>query len=117
MTAAWGIGIIAEVKSSICIPVPKDQLAAFCEKWQVDKLALFGSVLRDDFRPNSDVDVLVDFAPASEHSLRDLTAMTRELEAIFGRSVDLVERRAVEHSDNYIRRRHILESAEVIYGS
>jgi predicted nucleotidyltransferase len=78
-------------------------------------LALFGSVLRDDFRPDSDVDVLVTFAPEAHHGLFDLVDMEDELSVIFGRRVDLVERPGVERSENYIRRRSILRSAQPVY--
>lgn len=66
------------------------------------QMALFGSVLRDDFGPESDVDVLVSFAPDARWSLFDLVAMQNELKTTVGREVDLVERSAVEQSENYI---------------
>ena len=72
-------------------------------------------MLRDDFGPGSDVDVLVDFDEGEEPGLMDLVAIQDELSQILGRPVDLVERQAVEHSENYIRRRHILGTAETIY--
>ena len=72
-------------------------------------------MLRDDFRPDSDVDVLVQFEPEAHHSLFDLVHMQEELKAVFGREVDLVDRRSVESSENYIRRRHILSTAEPVY--
>lgn len=97
------------------IPVDRERIADFCRRWQITEFALFGSVLREDFRPDSDVDVLVTFAPEVRHSLFDLVHMQDELELIFGRKVDLVERRAVEYSENYIRRRHILSSVEPVY--
>lgn len=93
----------------------QDKLAVFCREWRIVELALFGSGLRDDFRPESDVDILVTFAPGTRWSVFDLVAMQEELQDLVGRKVDLVERRAVEKSENYIRRRHILESAESIY--
>ena len=77
---------------------------------------LFGSVLRADFTPESDVDVMVEFDPAARWSLLDIVDMSDELSNALGRSVDVVERSAVEQSDNYIRRRHALKSAELIYG-
>jgi predicted nucleotidyltransferase len=83
----------------------------------VTELALFGSILRDDFRPDSDVDVLVSFAPDAHWSLLDLVEMENELRRIFGRDVDLVERRAIEKSENYIRRKSILQNARVIYAA
>src|SRR6266481_4612089 len=97
------------------IPFPVDQIAAFCQKWKITELALFGSVLRDDFRPESDVDVLVSFAPDAEWSLFDIVNMQEELEKAFGRKVDLVSRRGLEASRNYIRRKAILSSSEVIH--
>ena len=99
------------------IDIPKEEVAAFCRRWQIKELALFGSALRDDFRPDSDVDVLVQFDPEARHTLFDMVFMQEELERIFGRKVDLVSRRGIETSRNYIRRRAILESAEVVYES
>ena len=94
---------------------PSDQIAGFCRRWGITEMALFGSVLRDDFGPNSDIDVLVIFEPNARWSLFDLVRMEDELAHILGRRVDLVERRSVERSENYIRRRNILSGAETIY--
>lgn len=99
------------------IAIPQGELAAFCRRWQVTELALFGSVLREDFQPDSDVDVLVQFDPEAQHTLFDLVRMQEELERILGREVDLVERAAIERSRNYLRRRAILRSAEVIHAA
>ena len=96
------------------VELPREQLSAFCRRWRITELALFGSALRDDFRPDSDVDLLVTFESDAPWSMLDLVAMEFELEELFGRGVDLVERAAIEQSDNWIRRRHILESAEPI---
>jgi hypothetical protein len=93
------------------------QIAQFCRKWQVAELSLFGSALRGDFRPESDVDVLVDFAPETRRTLFDLVEMEEGLRRIFGREVDLVEKKAVEESENYIRRRAILSTARVVYAA
>ena len=71
--------------------------------------------LRDDFRPDSDIDLLVSFSPRAKISLFDLVRMQNELKEIFGRDVDLVERRAIEKSENYIRRKSILENLKIIY--
>ncbi len=76
---------------------------------------MFGSVLRDDFRPGSDIDVLVAFAPEARWSLFDMVEMQEALERIVGRKIDLVEREAVERSENYIRRNRILGSLLPIY--
>ncbi len=99
------------------IVIPKDAIAAFCEKWRIVELALFGSVLREDFRRDSDIDVLVTFAPDAGHSLFDLVHIQDELRALFGREVDLVERAGIESSRNYLRRKAILEQAEVVYAA
>ncbi|HJY79678.1 MAG TPA: nucleotidyltransferase family protein [Candidatus Binatia bacterium] len=100
---------------SVRIPISREKIAEFCRRWKITEFALFGSVLRDDFRPDSDVDVLVTFAPDAEWSLFDDVDMEEELSAIFGRKVDLVSRRAVERSDNWIRRKAILSTAELVY--
>ena len=97
------------------IDIPQEEIAAFCKRWQVTELALFGSVLRDDFGPDSDVDVLVRFKEEARHTLFDLDRMEEELTTVFGRKVDLVSWRGVEQSQNYIRRKAILQSAETIY--
>ena len=97
------------------ISVDQERLADYCRRWSVVDIAFFGSVLRDDFRPDSDVDVLVKFAPGARISLFDLTHMQDELAEILGREVDLVEREAVEQGENYIRRKHILSNMEPVY--
>lgn len=96
------------------IDISKEKVAV-CRKWKITELALFGSVLRDDFRPDSDVDVLVTFEPDTHYSLFDLVHAQDELKAILGREVDLVEKKSVERSENYIRRKHILSSLESVY--
>ena len=103
--------------SSVRIELPADQIAVFCRRWGIVELSLFGSVLRDDFRDESDVDVLVSFAPSAERSLLDHVAMQDELSELLGRKVDLVSRRAIEASSNRIRREAILASLEPIYGT
>jgi uncharacterized protein len=99
------------------IDIDMSRIAEFCRKWKITELALFGSVLRDDFRPDSDVDVLVTFSAEAHWSLWDSTAMEEELASVLGRKVDLVSKRAVEGSRNWIRRRAILGSAEVLYAA
>jgi len=90
-------------------------LESFCRKHGIVELSFFGSVLRDDFRDDSDVDVLVTFAPDAKLSLFDLVRIEDEASAILGRNVDLVVRSEVERSENYIRRRHILSHMERVY--
>jgi uncharacterized protein len=97
------------------IDLPMDEIDAFCRRWQITELSVFGSVLRDDFRPDSDVDFLVTFAPEARWSLFDLVKMQEELEGLTGREVDLVEKASIERSHNWIRRREILGTADPIY--
>jgi len=99
----------------IRIEVPKQPIAAFCEKWRISHLALFGSVLREDFRPDSDVDLLVTFAPQADWKFEQLLEIKQELEGLIGRPVDLVEKRVIEESPNYIRRKNILAHMEPIF--
>ncbi len=100
---------------SIQIAIPHDALRAFCQRWRVSELALFGSAVQGNFRPDSDIDMLVRFTPDTRWTLLDFVQMRDELSDIFGRRVDLVTRRAVEASKNPLRRKAILESAQVIY--
>ncbi len=104
-------------RTKIRIPIPRKRLAEFCRRWKITELSLFGSVLRGDFRPSSDIDLLVSFSPRAKISLFDLVRMQNELKEIFGREVDLVERRAIEKSENYIRRKSILSNTRVIYAA
>jgi uncharacterized protein len=97
------------------ITLPMDQVAEFCRRWKIRELAIFGSFLRDDFRPDSDLDFLCTFADDVPWTLFDLVTMDQELTAIVGRPVDLVDRRSIEKSENWIRRRAILGTAEAIY--
>ncbi len=94
--------------------LPKHKIADFCRKWKVIELALFGSVLSKDFRPDSDIDVLVSFSEDAKWSLFDIVRMQNELNEIFGREVDLVEKDAIR---NPFRRHSILRSKEVIYAA
>src|SRR5437868_389719 len=105
------------MSSQLQIMIPRAAVADFCRRWRVTEFCLFGSVLRDDFRPDSDIDVLLTFAPDSWHSVFDLMRMEKELAELFGRRVDLVDRGVLEASPNYIRRRQILESAEPVYAA
>ena len=90
-------------------------LQAFCQRWRIERLDVFGSALRDDFGPDSDIDLLVVFAPDVPWTLFDEAKMQEELESLAGRRVDLISRRAVEESPNWIRRKAILETAEPLY--
>lgn len=94
------------------IDIDREQIADFCRRWKIRELALFGSVLRDDFRPDSDVDVLVTFDPDAPWSYWEWPDMMDELERMFGRKVDLVEKRGVK---NPYMRHEILTSREKVY--
>ncbi len=100
------------------LKLPLLEIEAFCKKWAILEFALFGSILTDRFKSNtSDVDVLVTFDPANSYSLFDLGSMQADLEDLFGRKVDLVERPVIEKSLNPIRKNSILSSAKVIYAA
>jgi hypothetical protein len=92
-----------------------ETLAHLCQQHQIIELALFGSVLRDDFRSDSDIDILVTFVPDARISLLDLVEIQAQLSELFNRSVDLIEKSTIETSPNWIRRQEILSSATVIY--
>jgi len=96
------------------VDIPIERMEDFCRKWKIREFSLFGSVLRDDFGPDSDVDVLVSFDPAATWDLFDLVAMRDELMAMFGRAVDLVEKEGLR---NPFRQRRILSTREVIYAA
>ncbi len=97
------------------IEIPVDQITKFCQRWKVRELALFGSVLGEDFRPDSDIDILISFVPDNCWTLFDRVDMQDELTEIFGRKVDLVNKKGIERSRNYLRKDNILGSAKVIY--
>ncbi|RJP36419.1 MAG: DNA polymerase subunit beta [Phycisphaerales bacterium] len=96
------------------IPIDQRRIAEFCRRWRIVEFSLFGSVLRDDFGPDSDVDVLVSFEQEAPWSLFDLVDMTDELKTLFGRDVDLVEQAALR---NPFRRHAILTGKQVIYAA
>ena len=104
------------VKLAIALSMKK--LKPFCQHWQIQELAVFGSVLRKDFRlDESDVDFLALFDPSSRWSLLDRVRMESELEALLHRPVDLLDREEVEASPNWLHRQIILQSARVIYAA
>ncbi|MDE2740743.1 MAG: nucleotidyltransferase family protein [Gemmatimonadota bacterium] len=96
------------------IDIPKEEIAAFCQRNHIRRMALFGSVLRDDFTPESDVDVLVEFEPSQTPGLEFIT-MQNELSEILGRQVDMYTFKGVESNRNWLLREEILNSAEVQY--
>lgn len=114
MPLPYNAAMVASASVSARLPFDADRIAAFCHKWRVRELSLFGSVLREDFRSDSDVDVLVELQPDHGLSLYDWVDMIEELEGIFGRPVDLVSKTAMR---NPIRRKAILESHRVIHAA
>jgi predicted nucleotidyltransferase len=100
--------------SHIAIDYDKEKLRDFCRKWKITEFSLFGSVVREDFGPESDVDVLVTFAPEGRWSLFDMSDMKDELRSLFGRDVDLLTRRAVKGGLNPIRKTSILSAAVML---
>jgi len=97
---------------NVKITLEREKIAEFCQRWKITEFALFGSVLRDDFRPDSDVDVLVTFDPDAEWSLFDLVQIQDELGEVLGRKVDLVEKKGLR---NPFRRHSILKTRRVVY--
>ena len=100
---------------SIGIDIDQDRLADFCQKWKIVELALFGSVLREDFGLESDVDFLATYLPEARWSLFDIMDAEEELAAIVGRKADLINRSVIERSENWIRRKAILNNAKTIH--
>ena len=96
------------------IAIPTEQVAEFCQRNQILRLALFGSVLRDDFTPESDVDILVEFEPDARIGLAFITVQD-ELSGILGSQVDLHTFRGIESNRNWLLREEILGSAEAVY--
>jgi hypothetical protein len=99
---------------SLKISIDHKKIEAFSQKWKIVEFAVFGSVLRDDFRPDSDVDVLVTFGPGGGITFDNRVDMLDELKAIFGREVGLVEKKAIY---NPFRRHSILKTKEVLYAA
>ncbi len=97
------------------LTITSEELFDFCQRWQVSELALFGSILRDDFHAGSDIDVLVSYQPTAKRGLFEKIRMQEELSSLLHRDVDLVSKKAIEQSHNWLRRKNILDSAEVIY--
>jgi len=99
------------------IEVDSVQLRALCAKWQIVRLGAFGSVLRSDFHEGSDVDLLVDFAPDAKPSLFDLYEAEVEFALLFGRPVELVSRKGLLASSNWIRKDEILDTAVDLFAA
>lgn len=113
---------LSKVRSELVyqrLDITPEQLANFCEKWNIEELALFGSVLRDDFRAGgydpSDLDFLYLFDRDAMHSLFDVMHLREELEGLLHRKVDFVSKTAIQNSRNWLRRQEILGSGVIIY--
>jgi uncharacterized protein len=91
------------------------EISKFCEEWQIVEMALFGSVLSEDFKVDSDIDIIVKFAPKAPQGLLTLAKIKHQLETTIGREVDIALKESVENSENWIRRNEILKTARVIY--
>lgn len=92
------------------------EIAQFCDRWHILEFALFGSVLREDFDPiSSDVDILATFDPAFDRGLKQAMQMQDELEDLCSRKVDILSRSSLEQSENWMTKRDIFDSAQVIY--
>lgn len=87
----------------------------FCRTWKIRELSVFGSVLRDDFGPQSDIDFLVSFDPDAEWDLSDHVEIQEELARLVGRPVDLLSRYAVETDPNWVFRNSVISNTELVY--
>ena len=102
------------MKLDVTSVVSPERLREFCERWKVAELALFGSAARGDMTPDSDVDLAVTFLPEAEWSLFDFASMQIELQELFGRRIDLVEKGTIR---NPFRRKSILRDLTVLYAA
>ena len=103
------------INHSTAIEIPEEKIGRFCQRWHISELAFFGSVIRNDFRSGGDLDILVTFADVANWGLLEHLQMQQELAAILVREVDLISKRAVEQSDNWLRRQEILDTAKVFF--
>ena len=103
------------MKQQLKIQLPQPELAAFCQKWKIKEMSFFGSVLREDFRSDSDIDIIVSFEDNSTWGILELVRMRRELKTLLGREVDLMTKKSIEQSHNWIRRQEILGTAQSVY--
>lgn len=97
--------------------ISQQKLEEICTHWKITELALFGSILRLDFTEKSDIDILVTFADEARWGLIDFMRLNQQLETEFKRSVDLMTKQSIEKSKNWLRKREILQTAEVIYAT
>ncbi len=95
--------------------ISADNIAQFCQRWNITELALFGSVLNNQFHADSDIDILIRFAPNARQGLLTIAKIKHELETRIGREVDIALKESIENSENWIRRQEILKTSLVIY--
>jgi len=95
--------------------LPMPEIAEFRRRWKIRELAVFGSALRADFGPQSDIDLIVTFEDDADWSLLDHVRMQQELQDLLQRDVDLITRRAIEQSRDWLRRKEILSTAAVVF--
>ncbi len=107
--------VIPQPTIGLPLTLPIAQIRSFCQHWQIQELYVFGSILRDDFRKDSDIDFLAAFSDFADWSLGDRVRMELELAEILHRSIDLLDWDEVFNSPNWLRRQNILESARLIY--
>ncbi len=91
------------------------EITRICKQWNITKLSLFGSILREDFNQDSDIDILIQFAPYARQGLLTLAKLKHYLEDMTQRSVDIVVQESIENSENWIRKEQILNTAQIIY--
>jgi predicted nucleotidyltransferase len=103
------------LRQELKFQLPQQVLAEFCQRWKIQELYFFGSVLREDFRHDSDIDVMVTFEVDATWGLLEFVRMKRELKTLLGREVDLITKKSIEQSPNWIRRQEILGTAQPIY--
>jgi predicted nucleotidyltransferase len=116
--AALGALFLEEVMTLLeRAALTQEQVSAFCSKWKIVRLGLFGSVLSGELKAESDLDVLVEFEPSADWSLFDHQSMQDELQQMVGRKVDLVSRRGLENSRNWLRKNAILSGVQEIYAA
>jgi len=97
--------------------VSVEKIADFCKHWKIKRLAVFGSAVRGELRPDSDLDLLVTFATDADWSMFDHYRMENELVELFARDVDLISSRALQENPNWIYRKEIFDNAKVIYAA
>lgn len=103
------------MKPALHLPIA--QISTFCQKWGIIRLELFGSILRDDFNAESDVDFMAVWGNDAVFNLMDLVNAEEELAAICGRPVDLVSREAVEQTPNWLLRDYMMKNVLEIYAA